>query len=430
MARRRSKGEGVAAYQTSDGRWRAEVNLGTTGSGARKRKTIYGASRAEVDAALRAVLNQRDQGIMQLGKTPTLIGWMDYYLENLCQASTRTVEEYKSKINLYLRPTTAGGKKLSDLAYTDFEGIYSGMIRKGLSSTTAAHLHRALSPALKEAVRKGVLAVNPLSTVKTPKVSEFEAEVIDTDDARRLIQAAEQQVDGVKWMVALALGLRQSERLALGLDQVNLETATLRVNRSLTRPRWQHGCSSDPRTPVCGKQAHWCPSKHSGGVRVKVPKSEAGKRTISLPQPIVKAFRKHIKAQQKRHLELGGYSQFEYEGGAPYDLVFCKDNGRPLEASADNKAWKAFLRSANVPEARLHDARHTAATTLLLMGVDGRVVMDILGWSQISMLNRYQHIISEMKQRASDAMTEALWQKPVETAEVIDFTARRLAKKG
>ena len=36
-----------------------------------------------------------------------------------------------------------------------------------------------------------------------------------------------------------------------------------------------------------------------------------------------------------------------------------------------------------------HDARHAAATLLLAQGVDQRVVMEILGHSQISMTSRY-----------------------------------------
>ncbi|MER5607018.1 tyrosine-type recombinase/integrase [Micromonospora tulbaghiae] len=39
---------------------------------------------------------------------------------------------------------------------------------------------------------------------------------------------------------------------------------------------------------------------------------------------------------------------------------------------------------------RLHDARHTAATVLLVLGVFGRVVMGIMGWSNSAMAVRYQ----------------------------------------
>lgn len=56
---------------------------------------------------------------------------------------------------------------------------------------------------------------------------------------------------------------------------------------------------------------------------------------------------------------------------------------------AAGAGWKALLKAAKVRDARLLDARHTAATLLLAQGVDQRVVMEILGHSQISMTTRY-----------------------------------------
>lgn len=47
--------------------------------------------------------------------------------------------------------------------------------------------------------------------------------------------------------------------------------------------------------------------------------------------------------------------------------------------------------------ARPHDARHTAATVLLLLGVDRRVVMDIMGWSTITMAERYEHVTAQLR---------------------------------
>ena len=59
--------------------------------------------------------------------------------------------------------------------------------------------------------------------------------------------------------------------------------------------------------------------------------------------------------------------------------------------------------------ARLHDARHTAATLLLAQGVDQRVVMEILGHSQISMTNRYTHVLPQVMTDAAARMGQALW---------------------
>ena len=56
----------------------------------------------------------------------------------------------------------------------------------------------------------------------------------------------------------------------------------------------------------------------------------------------------------------------------------AQPNGKPIDPRRDQYEWKALLAEAGVREARLHDARHTAATVLLLLGVRERAVMDVM----------------------------------------------------
>jgi integrase len=68
--------------------------------------------------------------------------------------------------------------------------------------------------------------------------------------------------------------------------------------------------------------------------------------------------------------------------------MFAQPDGKPIDPRRDLTEWKALLREAGLRDARLHDARHTAATTLLLLGVPERAVMDVTGRSQSSMVKR------------------------------------------
>ncbi|MET7667775.1 tyrosine-type recombinase/integrase [Micromonospora luteifusca] len=59
---------------------------------------------------------------------------------------------------------------------------------------------------------------------------------------------------------------------------------------------------------------------------------------------------------------------------------------------------------------RLHDLRHTAESVLLAQGVPARVVMEILGHSQISVtLNIYAHVAPEVAREAAARLEGALW---------------------
>jgi integrase len=64
---------------------------------------------------------------------------------------------------------------------------------------------------------------------------------------------------------------------------------------------------------------------------------------------------------------------------SPLRSDFTDEFGRPIKTNTDYHAWKALLKRAGVRDARLHDARHTAATVLLVLEVPERTVMGVMG---------------------------------------------------
>ncbi len=60
--------------------------------------------------------------------------------------------------------------------------------------------------------------------------------------------------------------------------------------------------------------------------------------------------------------------------------VFASPIGGPLSPKTDFHVRKRLLRDAGVRDGRLHDARHTAATVLLILGVPDVVIGGITGW--------------------------------------------------
>ena len=99
------------------------------------------------------------------------------------------------------------------------------------------------------------------------------------------------------------------------------------------------------------------------------PKSAAGRRTIVLPGPLVDALRSHRTAQLEERMAAANVWQDQ-------GLVFAQLNGRPIDPRSDHRAWRDLLAAAGVRPARLHDARHTAATVMLRLRVPARVVME------------------------------------------------------
>ena len=59
-----------------------------------------------------------------------------------------------------------------------------------------------------------------------------------------------------------------------------------------------------------------------------------------------------------------------------------------------------------MPHIRFHDLRHSAATILLSMGVNVKVVQEMLGHSRISMtLDTYSHVLPGMQEEAVEKIS-------------------------
>jgi integrase len=283
---------------------------------------------------------------------------------------------------------------------------------EGLAPATVLQIHRILSRALKVAMQRGYVTRNVATLVDAPSASHDEIEPLTLDEALRIIRLAATQRNGTRWSVALALGLRQGEALGLRWQHVDLEAGTLAVRWQLQRFAWQHGCADpdictkrrhrDDCPPGCTRHARSCPQRTGGGLHLTEVKSDKSRRTIALPSPLVAALKAHRATQLHERMTAG---PAWHEG----DFVWCQPNGRPIGNHADWDEWNALLKTAGIRRVRVHDARHTAATLLLAQGVDQRVVMEILGHSQISMTSRYAHVLPQVMTDAAERIGRALW---------------------
>jgi integrase len=94
------------------------------------------------------------------------------------------------------------------------------------------------------------------------------------------------------------------------------------------------------------------------------------------------------------------------------DWVFGTETGAPLSPRTDWGRWKALLREAGIRDSRLHDARHTAATVLLLLGVSQPTMMNVMGWSNPAMAQRYAHVVDPIRHEVASQVGVLLWDEP------------------
>jgi integrase len=131
-------------------------------------------------------------------------------------------------------------------------------------------------------------------------------------------------------------------------------------------------------------------------------KTERSARTLLLPPILVAKLQAHWQRQQEERI-IQGMAWKEH------GLVFPSSVGTPLSARNLLRHFKQTLQKAGLPDKRFHDLRHRCASLLLAQGVHPRVVMDILGHSQISVtMNTHGHISPKTQRSALDDMEDAL----------------------
>jgi integrase len=119
---------------------------------------------------------------------------------------------------------------------------------------------------------------------------------------------------------------------------------------------------------------------------------------------VLKALQKHRKRQLEERLLAGGDWQ---ENG----LVFTSRTGRPLDGVNVTRDFKRMLKRAGLPVRRFHDLRHTTASLLLYQNVQPRVVMDVLGHSEIRVtMDLYSHVAPVLQREAATKMEALLRQ--------------------
>ncbi|MFZ3558801.1 MULTISPECIES: tyrosine-type recombinase/integrase [unclassified Streptomyces] len=402
---RRANGES-AIYKGADGRWHARVPMGYKDNGEPYRRHITRKTRTLLVNEVQRLEKQRDQGAAkQPGKPWTVEKWLLHWIENIAKpvVSENTYDGYEVAVRVHLVPGI-GKHRIDRLEPEHLESLYRRMQESGSKAGTAHQAHRTARTALGEAVRRGHTAKNAASLAKPPRVEEDEDEVepYSVEEVQRLLFEVSKLRNSARWMLALALGLRQGETLGLRWADVDLDNEYLKLRRNRLRPKYAHGCGEGE---PCGRKAGYCPERVNVRRETKNTKSRAGRRAVPLPGPIVAMIRAHADEQERERKAAGDlWTESEY--------VFTKLLGGPLSPNTDYHDWKDLLEAAGVRDGRLHDARHTAGTVLMLLGVPDRVIDQIMGWEPggaVRMRARYLHVTDPMLKEAARKVGEAIW---------------------
>ena len=289
--------------------------------------------------------------------------------------SNKTYQRYEQILRRHVQPHI-GKLPIQKVRAADVQSIQAKIAAAGLADRTRLHVHRVRHRMLKHAAQWGVIQQNVAALIDAPTVAGKEIDILTPAQMKTALAWIRGRPIHTVAITALGTGMRRSEILALRWQDVDLDGAALRVERSLEQTKL-------------------------GGLLFKAPKTRHGRRTVTLPASLVTTLRTHWKSQQEQRLVLG-------LGKAPPDgLVFCELDGSPRSPNALTKEWSALMGKANL-KATFHSLRHTHASTLIASGLDVLTISRRLGHGSPAItLGVYGHLF-KTDDRAASIMEAAL----------------------
>jgi integrase len=250
----------------------------------------------------------------------------------------------------------------------------------GLAPKTVKNVHRMIHLALAAAVAWRYIDYNPAEHAALPRESQKGARRRGTtwtpDELATWLAVAVTDRDAGIWVLAATTGMRRSELAGAERDLLDLDNATLEI--------------ADTRVVVGGK------ADESDG------KTESGRRVISL-DPLTVAY-------LRRHLAMLDTDREAFEGSYhDSGLLVCHPDGRPVHPDTITDRFNRLVDRAGVKHIRLHDVRHTYATTSLDAGVDPKIVADRIGHANMAYtLAIYTHKSTGKDRGAAETVAEVL----------------------
>lgn len=383
MGKRRGHGEGAIYQRESDGIWCTSIDLGII-NGKRKRRVIYGKTRKEVAEKLKAA--QRDQmlGLKLDAERQTVGQFLDYWLEQIIKLRARptTYARYKSIITHHLKPHL-GHIRLDKLAPEEVQAMLgalrtkpggrAGATSRSLAPKSVQNVRIVLRAALNQALKWGRVTRNVATLVDPPRVEKFVIAPLTREQAQQLLDSVRGDRFEALYRLALSLGLRRGEVLALHWSDLDFTKRTLKVAGSVQ--------------VIDGKP------------QIVAPKTASSVRTLPLPDVLAQVLLRHREQQERER------AANDEEWNA-LKLVFPSTNGQLVWPRSLSVGFKRVLRNAGLPETtRFHDLRHSCATLLIQQGVHLRVVMEILGHSSITTTaDTYAHVLPETQRDATSKL--------------------------
>jgi integrase len=358
--------------------WRIKYDdAGDTDAVRRTRYVTVRGTKRQAQERLTQLLAARDNGTAVAPSTVTVADYLRSWLDNDRDLSPKTRERYRQLAEQQIIPHLGAIalQRLRPATVAEWHArllASGGMSGRPLSARTVGHAHRVLHRAFERALSLEMVGRNVVHAVRPPKVEATEVQILTPVQVVAVLDRLADHSLLPIVATALGTGMRRGEICALAWGMVDLDQATVRVERSLEETR--------------------------EGLRFKPPKSRHGRRSLSLPANVVEILRAHRQAQLELRMQLG-------LGRLDGDLVFARYDGKPYPPDTLSRDWWRATIALGLPRVPFHALRHSSASALIAAGLDVVSVSRRLGHGSPAVtLSIYAHLFRETDKAAAAAI--------------------------
>ncbi|MCD0485352.1 site-specific integrase [Streptacidiphilus sp. ASG 303] len=276
-----------------------------------------------------------------------------------------TEELYRRLLRIHLVPTF-GAWNLDEISAPRVRAWRAGLLEEG-KRVTAAKAYRLLSSILATAADDELIRRNPCRIRGGGKESSPERGTATIEQVYELAELV-----GPRWRALVLLAafttLRPEELAELRRPDVDLDAGTVRVRMA-------------------------APELTTGRRVVGDPKSDAGRRTVTIPAVVLPDIRRHLEWFAER--EPGG-------------LLFVGEKGGAFRRSTFGRIWRRARDKAGLPGFRFYDLRHTGNTLAAATGASLKELMARMGHASVRAALVYQHATAERDRRIAEGIDAAV----------------------
>jgi integrase len=359
--------------------WELKLDIGNDPATGKRRIRYHSfkGTKREASIELARLVSANAKGEYVDPSKLTVSEFVQRWLRDWAEANTsnKTITRYEQLLRKHVC-SALGNLPIQKLRASHLQERYAALARGGLADRTRLHVHRVIHRMLRHATQWGVVHQNVATLVDAPTVAAKEVNALSAADVRAVLERLRGRSLFPIASLALATGMRRGELLGLRWQDVDLDGAKVRVERSLEQTT-------------------------RGGLVFKAPKTRHGRRAITLPPSSVAELRAHWRAQQEQRLALG-------LGKAPDDApVFATWDGSVRSPNGFTKEWSLAMSKAGLA-ITFHSLRHTHASTLIAAGLDVLTISRRLGHGSPTItLAVYGHLFRP-DDRAAQVMEAAL----------------------